>query len=196
MKIDKNMFWVKVDRTAAWVLLVSIITYLVSGYGMTKGIIDRQNAKIWHENILPAITVLSFAIHTYYAIRLALIRNRWWNKITKIGLISIYSIFVLGFGYVEYGFKSESEVKFRRMETTEQINSQTKIFSLEELAKYDGKNGNQAYVAIDGIVYDFSRVFRYGVHAGHSAGKDLTKEFYQAHDKSELDGFSVVGKLE
>ena len=33
-----------------------------------------------------------------------------------------------------------------------------KIFTEKELGKYDGQNGNPAYVAIDGVVYDVTNV--------------------------------------
>ena len=35
-----------------------------------------------------------------------------------------------------------------------------KIFTEKELGKYDGQNGNPAYVAIDGVVYDVTNVSR------------------------------------
>ena len=49
-----------------------------------------------------------------------------------------------------------------------------KKFTLEELAKYDGKNGNPAYVAYSGKVYDVSEssFWTDGDHLGsHEAGK-------------------------
>jgi predicted heme/steroid binding protein len=52
--------------------------------------------------------------------------------------------------------------------------SEEKKFSSEELAKFDGKNGNPAYVAYKGIVYDVSDSSFWigGDHLGaHQAGK-------------------------
>ena len=45
----------------------------------------------------------------------------------------------------------------------------TRIFTAEELAKYNGQDGNPAYVAIDGTVYDVSNVpaWRNGKHHGN-----------------------------
>ncbi|GAA0076508.1 hypothetical protein UT300005_08860 [Clostridium sp. CTA-5] len=56
-------------------------------------------------------------------------------------------------------------------------------FTLEELAQYNGKNGNPAYVAIEGIVYDVSgkSVWDNGEHFGLTAGKDLTEQFKSCH---------------
>lgn len=54
-----------------------------------------------------------------------------------------------------------------------------KEFTLEELEGFDGKNGNSAYVAVDGTIYDVteSSFWRSGNHFGVQAGKDLTEQF-------------------
>lgn len=65
-------------------------------------------------------------------------------------------------------------------------------FSKESLAKYDGKNGNPAYVAINGDVYDVTGNPHWaeGEHHGNLAGQDLTIAIGQAPH-----GTSVLGKL-
>lgn len=74
------------------------------------------------------------------------------------------------------------------------------IFTIEELAKFDGKNGNPPYVAIDGIVYDMTEVPKWGSgnHYGIMAGQVLDKQFEQCHvgNKSIIDNVTVVGRLE
>jgi len=71
--------------------------------------------------------------------------------------------------------------------------------TLEQLKKYDGQNGNPAYVAVDGTIYDVTNAkgWNNGKHKnGISAGKDLTKEINSApHGKSVLENLTVVGKL-
>jgi len=79
---------------------------------------------------------------------------------------------------------------------TEKSSSQT--FTPEELAKYDGKNGNLAYVAVNGIVYDVStnRVWREGQHESYRAGRDLSHDMSNSpHGMRVLDGLPVVGKM-
>ena len=75
----------------------------------------------------------------------------------------------------------------------------TKLFTLDELAKFDGSEGRPAYVAYQGIVYDVSQSFLWkgGKHQGlHRAGKDLTSELERApHGMDFLERFSVVGRL-
>ena len=71
-------------------------------------------------------------------------------------------------------------------------------FTLQDLAQFNGKNGNPAYVAYKGVVYDVteSGMWGDGDHEGmHSAGMDLT----EAHDDAPHDvyvtDFPEVGTL-
>jgi len=72
-------------------------------------------------------------------------------------------------------------------------------FTLEELKKYDGKEGRPAYVAYKGKVYDVSSSPSWagGEHYGeHFAGRDLTEAMAEApHGEEVLEGFPVVGEL-
>lgn len=77
--------------------------------------------------------------------------------------------------------------------------SELPTFTLEELSKYNGENGNKAYVAYKGLVYDVtdSPQWSNGKHQGHTAGTDLTKEISGApHGDSVFKNLKVVGKLE
>ncbi len=67
------------------------------------------------------------------------------------------------------------------------------VFTAEELAKYNGKNGMASYVAIDGVVYDVSSTFKSGKHQGYTAGQDLSDAFHSQHAESILKRFNVVG---
>lgn len=78
-----------------------------------------------------------------------------------------------------------------------------KIFSPGELAKYNGQNGASAYVAVNGVVYDLTKVSVWagGRHfcAKAAAGKDLTFLWNLAppfHKSPRfLTRFPIVGKL-
>ena len=52
----------------------------------------------------------------------------------------------------------------------------SKNFSKEELAKYDGKNNNAAYISINGIVYDItnSKEWKESKYKTYQPGKDYT----------------------
>ena len=73
------------------------------------------------------------------------------------------------------------------------------VLTLEELAKYNGKDGQPAYVAVDGVIYDVSDkpAWKNGEHNGYSAGQDLTEiiKTKSPHGVSKLSGLPVVGKL-
>lgn len=74
-----------------------------------------------------------------------------------------------------------------------------KTFTLSELKKYNGQNGNPAYVAVDGNVYNVSSSpsWKGGKHNGFEAGNDLTKEIKNAspHGTAVMKKYPVVGKF-
>ncbi len=76
--------------------------------------------------------------------------------------------------------------------------SNLKAFTRAELSKYDGQNGNKAYVAVDGKVYDVTNVgtWHNGQHQSHKAGIDLTNVMKNSpHGTRILKGMPVVGNL-
>ncbi len=83
---------------------------------------------------------------------------------------------------------------------SEEAQDPERTFTSEELSEYNGKDGNPAYVAVDGVVYDFTELELWvnGDHNGFEAGKDLTEEIKEIspHGLSVLDRATVVGTLE
>ena len=75
----------------------------------------------------------------------------------------------------------------------------TATFTLEQLATYDGQDGNPSYIAVDGIVYDVSDVspWKGGFHIKtFKAGLDYTDQIASApHGKSVLKQAIQVGVL-
>ena len=83
---------------------------------------------------------------------------------------------------------------------TDSSATEMRTFTLEELSKYNGKNGQPAYVAVDGVVYDVTNVeaWKNGEHKmGLTAGNELTEEItnQSPHGKKVLEGLPIVGKL-
>lgn len=74
-----------------------------------------------------------------------------------------------------------------------------KEFTLEEVAKYNGKDGMPAYVIINKNVYDNSNVavWKGGEHFGILAGGDLTEVYNSCHsgNKEILGRLTLVGTL-
>lgn len=75
-----------------------------------------------------------------------------------------------------------------------------KEFTLEEVAKFNGKKGQRAYVVYAGKVYDItdSDFWDGGEHMGaHEAGTDLTESLNNdaPHGNEALDNYEQVGVL-
>ena len=74
-----------------------------------------------------------------------------------------------------------------------------RVFTREELGRYNGKNGMPSYIAYKGMVYDVTSSFLWknGRHQVlHDAGKDLTDSLDQApHGSDLIVKFPVVGIL-
>lgn len=72
--------------------------------------------------------------------------------------------------------------------------------TLEELAKFNGKDGAKAYVAVDGVIYDVTDVaaWKDGLHNGGKleAGNDVSDAIRQApHGLANLEKLTKVGTL-
>lgn len=74
-----------------------------------------------------------------------------------------------------------------------------KTFTADELAAFDGKNGNKAYIAVNDVVYDVTAVAEWGskLHAGKFvAGKDYSAEIKKApHGVEKLLTAVKIGVL-
>lgn len=210
----KNNIFVIIDRICAWVLLVGMIIYFISGYGMTKGLISSNLAASLHLDYIGVIVLIAFTYHAGYATRLALVRWNKWNIAYKSIWFSFFAIFLIGFLFIDKIYSPKSENESNSQLSSENKNSELditpiatstlspsnvssdSIFTKAELANYDGKNGNNAYVAVDGNVYDMTKVFKEGTHFSHFAGTELTNAFYSYHAKDALSKYPIVGTLE
>lgn len=76
---------------------------------------------------------------------------------------------------------------------------QTTEMTLDDLAKYNGKDGAKAYIAVDGVIYDVTDVppWAGGIHQGKiQAGIDASPLITQSpHGKKVLEKLPVVGKI-
>ncbi len=79
------------------------------------------------------------------------------------------------------------------------MESSERKFTLEELSKFDGREGRLAYIAYKGKVYDVTEDYLWvdGDHQGeHVAGKDLTEEMSRApHGEDTLERVKMIGVL-
>ncbi|MCK7488044.1 MAG: hypothetical protein MZU97_23065 [Bacillus subtilis] len=74
------------------------------------------------------------------------------------------------------------------------------VFTMAQIAAYNGDNGGDAYLVVNGIVYDVTNASGWtnGWHLGmHLAGTDATATFAGSpHSASILNSFPIVGTLE
>ena len=87
-----------------------------------------------------------------------------------------------------------------KIKTTVKKVQHQRVFTVSELAKYNGKNGTKSYISVGGIVYDVTGVSKWsgGNHYGVTAGKVLDKEFAQCHGNklSIMEYAPAVGVLD
>lgn len=87
-----DKFLIKLSRFSAWVLLVLMILYIISGYGITKGIIDPVFSKYLHDKLLAIPFFIFFVLHVAISSSYAL---RRWKVFKGQKATYIYS-FVFG----------------------------------------------------------------------------------------------------
>ncbi len=99
---------------------------------------------------------------------------------------------------VEESPKASDKVVESPKATDTEEDAQMPTFTVEELAKYNGENGNKAYVAYDGLVYDVTNVPAWagGMHNKESSGKDITDLVGRSpHGIAVFKSLEVVGRL-
>lgn len=128
-----------------------------------------------------------------------MMKNRWlW-----LALISmVLAMFVFaGCGSPDTAAPAEEadEVAEPDEEETSEEADEENVFTLDEIAQFDGKDGRPAYIVVDGIVYDVTNVgpWRSGSHYGFEAGADVTDALASAapHGVSMLNQAEIVGKI-
>lgn len=74
-----------------------------------------------------------------------------------------------------------------------------KIWNYDLLSQYNGKNGQPAYIAVDGVIYDVTALGSWstGTHHGVTAGKDVTADFAASpHSQSILQQAIIIGRID
>ena len=209
----------RLNRISAWLLLLGMLVYIISGFGMTKSIIDYNLSMSLHTGWVSYVIILAFVYHSFYAGYLFLKRHNLWGQYAKVGLTAAWSVFALLFVYINNiynntGTQSGSQVLGTSINKTQasdidsiEDNSVNQTveenepesdtsYSKSELAAYNGLNGQPAYVAINGNVYDVSSLFKNGTHYSCKAGQEITNSFLKYHVAKILSRFEVVGTYE
>jgi len=82
------MFW------SGWILLVLFLAYFITGYGMTKGLFDKELATMWHQEYLPVPAIIIFVIHSLLGARI-LLRRHQLHKSKSIQYLTILIFLVI-----------------------------------------------------------------------------------------------------
>ena len=98
-----NRYFLKLQRASNIALLVLIILFFISGYGMTRQIIDPVFAKILHEKILPIPFVFFLLLHIFFWAKRLFLRwikdDKWVNVYLIILDLIIFILFIVYFAY-------------------------------------------------------------------------------------------------
>ncbi len=96
-KTQINRILIKTARFSGYVLALLMMLYFISGYGMTKGIMDPVLAEKLHDKWLPIPFIIFFILHVFIYLKFTL--RRWlkdekWTNIYVIILSLVILIFL------------------------------------------------------------------------------------------------------
>jgi len=77
-----------IDKFGVWILLALILAFMLTGFGMTKHIMDPVLAKYIHSRILPLPLLIFLCIHIIKPVR-----NQFkkWNIFNNERILDIYT---------------------------------------------------------------------------------------------------------
>lgn len=100
-------------------------------------------------------------------------------------------------GYTFKGFSTSALTLTEDITVT--LNYEKIYMTLSELSQYDGRNGNQAFIAYQGVIYNVTGNLNWpnGNHRGYQAGQDMTSIFASVapHSASNITNLEVVAFL-
>ena len=132
---------------------------------------------------------------------LTFMRISSWDMLlhTRFGLLLLVKICLFGIMVIlalMAVFVVGPKLKKRELPISE---PKKQAFTMDELARFDGREGRPAYIAYEGHIYDVSdsKLWEGGIHFGkHRPGLDLSAFLEQApHDREKLLSLPRVGKL-
>ena len=76
------------DRYGKWILAVFMLLFIITGLGITKGIMDPKLAKELHENVLPVPFYFLILMHVFCTMPARLVR---WKIFQNERIAAAYS---------------------------------------------------------------------------------------------------------
>ena len=84
--------WInRIDNVGVWILLLLILLFILTGYGMTRHIMDPLLAKYIHSQLLPLPLLILFLIHILKPIYQ---QFKTWNIFKSERVLSFYVYFL------------------------------------------------------------------------------------------------------
>ncbi|WP_084315770.1 cytochrome b5 domain-containing protein [Thalassobacillus devorans] len=125
--------------------------------------------------------------------------NQMWNKIAHLQFLNQLLV-AASFPQEQVAIPIPNSPQTTLPDSTNTpVDNNQREFTREQLAQFTGMNGQPAYVAVNGVVYDVTNNAAWSVatHFGLSAGRDLTQEFASCHTGQQwiLDTLVPVGRL-
>jgi uncharacterized membrane protein len=77
-----------IDRHSRWILLVIMLLFIITGFGITKNIMDQRLAKQLHENVLPVPFYVLLLLHVFYPLPANLVR---WKAFKSETVAAVYA---------------------------------------------------------------------------------------------------------
>lgn len=121
----------------------------------------------------------------------------------RVGILILSALMIISILVACGNKKNEvTEEKPVAQEKTPVDKNDLPIMSMEEVAENDGLAGRDAYVVVDGIVYDVtdSDLWANGMHNGNQAGQDLTEQIKNDSPHGvktlERDHIKAIGRIE
>ena len=90
----------KIDKFGVWILMALVLAFVLTGYGMTKHIMDPVLAKYIHTQLLPLPLLIFFCIHIIKAVRNQfkkwnVFSNEWVLDLYAYGLVLVVTILLI-----------------------------------------------------------------------------------------------------
>lgn len=95
----------KINRICAWILLLAVLLYIVSGFDIQGRFLSPRLSSLLHLKYLFIPAVLAFAFHASYAMSQAF--RRWrFPKALNIGVVAVFialnAAFLAYYAYIQF----------------------------------------------------------------------------------------------
>lgn len=185
--------YIHVVVTVIWFGTIFYIHIIVKPQQLTTGIPRREGTIGWISMAIMLVTGVALTVFRYLEV----------GSVFTGTFGTVFIIKLVQFGLMVILALVATVVLTRRLREARrpaETPAHPEEVTQETLGSFDGQDGSQAIVAVDGKLYDVtdSRMWRDGVHVRqHQAGRDLSEALQDApHGAEVLDKVAMIGQLE